>query len=357
MSETMEEFDWADPILPSVKNTEWEAQVKKEMGQVPDLLTRVSPSNWLREVLLKSLRIRVNEFPRHLGDIGTLVCAQENACRFCYGMARTQMRLFGYSNKMINGVEQDMLMAELNQKDRTFIRFCRSLARSNPRPPKKERDKLLKLGFSELAVSEMAFHIARECFINRVVTFISSPPMYGFERLPKSFIGRFLRPMIAWKIRSSAWVNQDPLPEPQGRFDGVMKALTGIPAAVIISDGLEGVFASKVLSDELKVLMFAVVARSLSCRFCHGATTEMAIELGFSELEFEEALSTLTSPRLSVQEQKILAWTRETVHYQTGPMQKRIKALSQEIDNEVLLEAIGLASLANSVVRLAVLLE
>ena len=357
MTSLISQFDWADPILPTVENPEWEAQVKKEMGQVPDLLTRVSPSNWLRVMLLKSLRIRVNEFPRHLGDIGTLVCAQENACRYCYGMARTQMRLFGYSDKMISGIEQDMLMAELDQKDRTFIRFSRSLARSNPRPPKTERDKLLKLGFSELAVSEMAFHIARECFINRVVTFISSPPMYGFERLPESFMGRFLRPLIAWKIRSNVWVNQDPLPDPQGHFAGVMKALTGIPAAVIISDGLEGVFASKVLSQELKVLMFAVVARSLCCRFSQEATTEMAIELGFSELEFEQALSTLTSPRLSVQEQKLLAWTRETVHYQTGPIQKRVKALAEEIDGEVLLEAIGLASLANSVVRLAVLLE
>jgi len=357
MTSLISQLEWADPILPSVKNPEWEAEVKKEIGQVPDVLTRVSQSPWLREVLFKCLRIKVNEFPRHLGDIGTLVCAQENACRFCYGIARSQMRLLGYSNKMINGVEQDMLMAEMDQKDRTFIRFCRSLARSNPRPPKTERDKLLKLGFSELAVSEMAFHIARECFINRVVTFISSPPMYGFERLPESFMGRFLRPLIAWKIRSTAWVNQDPLPEPDGRFAGVMKALTGIPAAVIISDGLEGVFDSKVLSDELKVLMFAVVARSLSCRFCHGATTEMAMDLGFSALEFEEALSTLTSPRLSVQEQKLLAWTRETVHYQTGPIQKQVKALAEEIDGEVLLEAIGLASLANSVVRLAVLLE
>lgn len=357
MTSLINQLDWADPILPSVRNSEWESYVKKEMGQVPDVLTRVSQSPWLREVLLKSLRIKVNEFPRHLGDIGTLVCAQENACRFCYGIARSQMRLFGYSDKMISGIEQDMLMAEMDQKDRTFIRFTRSLARSNPRPPKAERDKLLKLGFSELAVAEMAFHIARECFINRIVTFISSPPMYGFERLPESFMGRMLRPLIAWKIRSSAWVNKDPLPDRPGPFNDVMKALSGIPSAVIISDGIEGIFSSKVLSNELKVLMFAVVARSLSCRFCHGATAQMALDLGFSESEFEEALSTLTYPRLSIQEQKLLAWTRETVHYQTGPIQKRVKALSQEIDNEILLEAIGLAALANSVVRLAVLLE
>jgi len=181
--------------------------------------------------------------------------------------------------------------------------------------------------------------------------------MHGFERLSESFMGRVLRPLIAWKIRSSAWVNKEPILDKKGPFEGVMNALSGIPSAVVISEGLEGIFSSKVLSEELKVLMFAVVARSLACSFCHGASATMAIHLGFTEGEFEEAISTLTSPRLNAQEQKLLAWTRETVHYQTGPIQKRTHALSEEIEDEVLLEAIGLAALANSVVRLAVLLE
>jgi alkylhydroperoxidase family enzyme len=96
MASLINQLDWADPILPAVKNTEWETRVKKQMGQVPDLLTRVSESHWLREMLLKALRVQVQEFPKRLGDIATLVCSQENACRFCYGVARSQMKLFGY---------------------------------------------------------------------------------------------------------------------------------------------------------------------------------------------------------------------------------------------------------------------
>jgi hypothetical protein len=81
----------------------------------------------------------------------------------------------------------------------------------------------------------------------------------------------------------------------------------------------------------------------------------MAKEIGFSETEFENALSSLNSPRLSGPEGKILSWTRETVHFQTGPMQKKIHVLSREVDEEMLLESIGVAALANTAVRLAVL--
>jgi alkylhydroperoxidase family enzyme len=267
------------------------------------------------------------------------------------------MKFFGYSNEMINGVEQDMLMAELDQKDRTFIRFCRSLARSNPRPPKSDRDKLLKLGFSPVEVSEMAFHIARECFVNRVVTFISSPPMSEFERLSGSLWGWILRPLIARKLRTSGFRPEGPLQVKDGPFVQVVRALKEIPAAVIFQDGIEGAFKSKMLSDELKVLMFAVVARSLGCSACHDATCTMAYDLGFTEEDFSQSLSTLSSPRLNEHENMILSWTRETIHYQPAPMQSSTKILAETVGQEILLEAIGVAALANSIVRLAILLE
>jgi alkylhydroperoxidase family enzyme len=357
MPRNLKELDWSSPILPSVEDPEWEVTVRKHMGMVPDIMTRVSASGWLREMTMKSLKVPARVIPRHLADISTLVCAQENACRFCYGVARSQMKLFGYSNRMISNIEQDMMMAELDHKDRVFIKFCRNLARSNPRPPKNERDKLLKLGFTQVQVTEMAFHVARECFVNRVVTFISSPPMYDFERLSDSLLAKLFRPIIARKVRAGGYTGNGDFKVNEGPFTHVMQSLAEIPAAVVFQDGLEGAFASDVLSLELRILMFSVVARSLGCSFCSDATSKKALEFGFSEEEFINALSTLTSPRLNDQEQLLLAWTRDTVHYQTGPMQKKMKELSEVIDNDKLLEAIGVAALANSIVRLAVLLE
>jgi len=355
MAQLIHDLEWGEPVLPVVRDPEWEAEVKAYQGMVPDLMTRVSRSPWLRKACLKWPRYSVTKFPKHLEDIGALVTAQENACRFCYGVARSQMKLFGYSEKMISNIERDMQLAEMDEKDRIFIQFCRNLARSNPRPPKADRDKLINLGFTPLAVSEMAFHIANQCFINRVATFISSPPMYKMEKLSTSFLGRIMRPLIARKLRSTAWTPSEPLPEEKKSFPGLVQALDGLPAAAVIQEGLEGAFSSEVLSMELKVLMFAVVARSLECSFCQDETQQMAKDMGFSETEYANALSSLNSPRLNGPEGKILSWTRETVHFQTGPMQRQIRALSKEVDEEMLLESFGVAALANTAVRLAVL--
>ncbi len=357
MAQLMNEIEWGEPILPSVEDPEWEAKVKAEMGTIPDLMTRVSRSRWLRNACLRWERLPVKEIPVRLAEIGALVTAQENACRYCYGAARAQMQVFGYSKKMINQIEREMQLAELDEKDRSFIQFCRNLARSNPRPAKADRDKLIRLGFTPLAVSEMAFLITNHCFYNRVATFISCTPLHKFENLAGSFVGRIIRPLLARKIRGLALTKIDPLPDKKESFAGVIQTLSGLPAAALLNEALEGAFSSPVLSQELKILMFAVVARSLECDFCQAETRNMSLIQGFTETEFDSCLSSLTSPRLNTQESKVLSWTRETVHFQTSAVQKLTRALAREVDEEVLLEAIGVAALANTTVRLATLLE
>jgi alkylhydroperoxidase family enzyme len=357
MANLINEMEWGEPILPRFEDHEWETEVKAELGMVPDLMTRVSRSHWLRNACLNWERLPVKEMPVRLRDIGALVTAQENACRYCYGVARSQMRLFGYSEKMISNIEREMQLAEMDERDSSFIQFCRNLSRSNPRPAKSDRDKLIRLGFSELAVSEMAFLITNHCFYNRVATFISCPPMHKLEKLAGSVLGRILRPLFARKIRGLALTKVDPLTGESESFYPVVKALSGLPAASLLNDALNGAFSSNVLSQELKILMFAVVARSLECSFCQAETRNMFLAQNLTESEYDSCLSSLTSPRLNVQEGRILAWTRETVNFQTGVIQKRIRELAQEVDEEVLLEAIGVAALANTTVRLAMLLE
>jgi len=83
----------------------------------------------------------------------------------------------------------------------------------------------------------------------------------------------------------------------------------------------------------------------------------MASQLGIDEQEFEHALTSLSTPMLNDVESKIFTWTRETVHFETGDIQRRIRSLSTQVDDLILLEAIGVSALANTIVRLAVLLE
>jgi alkylhydroperoxidase family enzyme len=141
--------------------------------------------------------------------------------------------------------------------------------------------------------------------------------MHKFEKIAGSFWGRIIRPLLARKIRDMALTKIDALPDKTDSFAG----------------------------------------RSLECDPCQAETRDMSLIQGFTESEFDHCLSSLTSHKLNTQESKVLSWTRETVHCQTGTVQKQTRALAQEVDEEVLLEAIGVAALANTTVRLAMLLE
>ena len=151
--------------------------------------------------------------------------------------------------------------------------------------------------------------------------------------------------------------NFRPLPEDLSTFPGVVRALEGTIGAAAINEAMEDAFAPSRLSPELKVLIFAIVARSLECPFCFEESRAMANNLGISNDEFESALQSLRSPRLGRDETILLDWSRQTVHYETGAIQKRNREIAQIMDPKLFLEAIGIASLANTVVRLAILLE
>jgi len=181
--------------------------------------------------------------------------------------------------------------------------------------------------------------------------------MQRLEKMSYGVMGRLMRPLIAKKIRSIRTTHFNPLPEDLGPFPGVVGALGNITGAAALNEGLEGASRSETLSDELKVLMFAVVAKTLQCDFCQVESRNMAVSLGFDDREFEQALSNLSSPRLSADEVKILNWTRETIHYETATIQTKVRQLAKDIRPEVMVEAIGMAALANTVVRLAILLE
>ncbi|MCL6265224.1 carboxymuconolactone decarboxylase family protein [Flagellimonas myxillae] len=350
------EIEWGDPTISVFHDAEWEAEIKADIGQIPDIHTRTSRSPWLRRTVLKWPRYEAQEFPTKLADICGLVAAQENACRYCYGVAKSWMRLWGYSEKMIKNIEHNVQLADMNEKERAFIRFCRNLSRSNPRPPKKDREELLRLGYSPMAVAEMAFVIVNHCFMNRVCTFISAPPMASLERLPNSLLGKIFRPLIGKKLRSIGWTESTNIEGDPESFPGVVQKLIGLPAAKAMHDALNGALESDTLSRKLKVLMFAVVANTLNCEFCMAETHDMALNCGFSEEEFKTALATLSSSHLNEKEESLLAWTRETIHFQNASIQSRVRELTQEVGEPMMLEAIGVASLANSTVRLAVLL-
>jgi alkylhydroperoxidase family enzyme len=357
MAQLLGEIEWGPPLTAAVVVPEWETEAKQRFGGSSDYLRRVAPIPWLRRACATWLLYPISALPVRLADLVFLVVAQENSCRYCYGAARAHMRILGHSERFIGHIEREMQLAELDEKDQAFIRFCRNLARSNPRPARAERDEMIRLGFSPAQVTETAFLIVDHCFHNRVATFIALPPELTYERIGRSVLGRLLRPLLARANRRSIPFPVDFVLPEGAPFAGITNTLAGLPAAYLLNETLTGAFESPVLSRRIKALMFGVVARILECRFCLPQTRKLLLEEGFSEGEVDACLAALASPKLDARESAILSWVRETVRYQPGQIQKRTRALADAIGMEATLEAVGVASLANATVRLAMLLE
>jgi alkylhydroperoxidase family enzyme len=364
MALALNEIKWSDPILPARPDPAWEAEVKRRGGRVTAVDRRISPSPWVREAGFSILSYRPSAMPERLYRICSLVTAQENACRYCYGANRAYMKILGYSESFISRIERDVQLAELEDRDRACIDFYRNLARSRPRPPAKERDKLIDLGYSPPAVNEMAFTVAICCFYNRVATFVACPPEAGFERLANGVVGRLIglvAPIMAVLSRVSRRGSPNGSVEAFNptisSFAPVIAPLANLPSFKVMDSMLQGAFASNVLPIATKALMFAVVARTLGCSTCEREAIKLLAQDGLSEGEIETAVATLQWKGLAPQQSGLLSWARNTVYYETGKIQPLTRQLGAAIGDAALLEAIGVAALANATVRLGMLVE
>jgi alkylhydroperoxidase family enzyme len=362
MAQLLEEITWSEPILPAVADAAWEAEVKRRAMQVGEVDRRVVPNPWLRQLCLAVVTYRPAGVSQRLLQIGSMVTAQENSCRYCYGANRAFLKILGYSESFISRLERDTHIAELDEKERGFIAFCRNLARSRPRPARADRERLVGLGYAPREVNEIAFVIAMYCFYNRIGILTASPPERSFERMANGLLGRVMGPVIRWQMGRRQGggpqaAQRDAATLAQGAFGPVVATLAGLPAAAVMRDALDGAFASPVLSRPAKALMFAVVARTLGCRHSEAASRALLETDGFAAAEIDAALATLDCARLPPQESRLLSWARDTVYYQTPAIQAATRTLVAETGNAAALEAIGIAALANATVRMAMLLE
>jgi AhpD family alkylhydroperoxidase len=361
MALLLSDIQWNEPILPVAHDAAWEAELKRRGVQALDVDRRVAPVRWLREAAYEATTFLPVTLPERLYRIGNMVTAQENACRYCYGANRAYMKVLGYSESFIRQVERDAQLAELDAKDRAFIAFCRSLARSRPRPAAAELAALREVGYTPAQTGEMAFAISAGCFYNRVSTLIACPPEQKFERMANGPF-RWLLPvaMQVMKMLGPRKVVAAPLDRAEleaGPFGMVLAPLAGLRAGRLMKAALDGAFEPSALSPIAKAMIFAVVARTLGCPHCEAAATRLLRDEGLSPAEIDSALATLRSPRLAPREAGILAWARDTVYYEPSSIQRKSRALGEELGADALLEAIGVASLANATVRLATLVE
>jgi alkylhydroperoxidase family enzyme len=287
--------------------------------------------------------------PRLIG-ISQLVTSQENACRYCYGLERAAMKMWGYSERRIRDLEEEAVQAD--GITRRVVEFARKLAKSNPCPARKDWDALLAEGLSSQAVCEIAACVGEACFTNRLATLLALPPEDKVERLSESRVGRLLGAMIRKRIVP----RRAPPPKDfrnEGPCAGIIEVAGNTPLAVWLRGITDGWLSSQLLPRRSKVLMLAVIARQLGSGYCEQEALEVLASEGLAAPEIDTILSTLSSPRLSEAERRLLRWTRETVWYEPRVIQESTRRLLDEVGEQLTLEAVGTAAVGNTLARLA----
>ena len=230
----------------------------------------------------------------------------------------------------------------------------------SPHPP---GDAPIELGL-RLAVTELAALVASKSFFTRVGTLMAYPLETELERASagpaealKAMATAMLQRFSALRESARATAPLDAAVLAQGAFGSVLATLSGLTLANGWKAEVDGALASTVLSRTAKLLIFAVVARALACRHTEAEARTLLRADGMDDPEIDAALATLQSKRLAPLESGLLAWARETVNYQTPVIQKQTRQLAAQLGDTAVLEAIGVAALANGIARLAMLLE
>jgi alkylhydroperoxidase family enzyme len=357
MLQLLKDIEWAEtPLIANPQDAGWNETVSWALGRSPYLLQWIASSPWLRSTVLSVFQTSYQHTPERLQGIAIMVTSQENACRYCYGVARASLASMGIEESAIQEIERDSKLSGADEKERALIRFCRNLARSSPRPAKEQREALEALGYDPRMLVELAFHVSMWCFVNRVATFLAVPLEEGRRADDSGALARLARRCFALLSRSTrSSSTADRVPHRESDFAPLVAALRGLSVAQLLESAVQAGFGATRLSRRTKSLMVAVLARALQCPVCETEARTMAIGEGVPEQAVEEVLTTLSSPLLSESERQLIAWTRETVHFETKTIQKRTMELRESIGEELTVEAIGIAALGNAMVRMGML--
>jgi alkylhydroperoxidase family enzyme len=355
MATALEHVAWEPCVLELHRDRALEAYARKRQGMPNPAIGYFAPVPWLARALVDlhpeyGLLMRLDH---DVLDLVTLVVSQENSCRFCYAAVRAMLWAQGMSRARIQRIEQDLVRAELPARTLAAMAFGRSQSRSGPAGARAARDALQRAGIGADEMKEIAFAVALTDFSNRAHS-IAAVPTRPLERMPDQLHMRLLRPLINRMLRRSRYPGR-PTPLEQvlsSPYAGLVRAYAGSPIATAVAKTLEEMWASPHLTRRCKLLMVAVVARGLGCEACAPEVGEALQREGVTEATLTQVLTHLDAPELDPVERLLVPFARETIWYEPAPMQRRTRALRERLSAPQLVEAIGVASLANGLCRM-----
>src|SRR2546422_770297 len=194
-------LEWGECIVPAAPvPPALQAEVRKAVGAVPGWLARLAPSPWLVRALCEIIARPFAHAPLEVCNLVALVVSQENSCRYCYGIQRAVLKIFGQRDEHIDALVRGAQVGESTSAARAALDLARRLTRANPRPGGADFEALVRAGFSRPAAAEIVFAAAANAFTNRIGTLLVLPPepIASFVASP---VFRFVRPLLAWRMR------------------------------------------------------------------------------------------------------------------------------------------------------------
>jgi AhpD family alkylhydroperoxidase len=288
-------------------------------------------------------------------DLIGIVVSRENACRFCFAAVRAVLWFQGMDRDRIQRVEQDISRLDLAPQVQAAIEYARCQSRTGPAGAHVAWQALRAAGVSAAEAREIAFTVALSDFANRLHTAPAIPPV-PLERVPELLPVRLLRPLIDLLMRSRRTRGgatplaplSDELP-----YARLVTAFAGSPIAPALAHTMDAMWASPHLTRRCKLLMFAVVSRGLPCELCETEVSYALQREGLDAAAVSRVLTHLDGPELEPIERVLMAYARETLWYEPATLQRHTRMLREQLSIEQLIEAIGVAALANGVCRMA----
>ena len=359
MAYSLDHIDWCDvPLLPAVPDPAWEREVVRRFGFASNLARYLTPVRWLMDAeQIGEARVTPG-ISVPLRAFISMVVAMDSSCRHCYGAFRSMLKILGYPEGLIRDLEESFATNQLTNKEQAALEFARKVSRSAPRPSESDLRELAAAGYSQLEIAEIAYLAGLNAGGNRLATLLAVPPS-PLEEVDANWFDKLKRPFTRKEFRAAlSSIHSVPYPaEVTGPGAAIVRALEGSPASAALAMVLNGAWNSTITSRRVKALIFAVVSRGLGCPACEAEATAALRAEGWTEPEIQHVLTYLTSKKLDSFEQKVLAFARETVRYQTRRLQELAQTFAAGLKREVVLEVIGLICYANGLARMSILLH
>jgi AhpD family alkylhydroperoxidase len=358
---TIEETEWEECILEPKRNPEVERFLRKNLGASPPGMQGLAECPWILQFFIgfNFRRALLVHTSFELADLIGLVVSQDNSCRYCFAEQRFLLRATGMSEVRIRRLEQDLLTAELNERDMLALEFARRLSRSNPLPGAGDWKPLLDAGFSEDAVKELCVVAAVNAAANRIVTLPALPPQ-AVERYPDRWLTKLLRPLIRRVLLSRRTKGRPESLDAAskfGPFSNLILGLDGLPMARALRGIVDEAWSSPILAPRTKALVVAVVARGIGAVASETEARRLLAEEGMESAELDEILAHLASPKLDRLEALCVPFARETIRYRPAQIQRRAKEVREQLSGPQFLELVGIAALANMLCRLEIVAD